>query len=439
MPARRIAIIGAVAGGLLIAAAFAAPALRSTLDSQPAGRPGAAAPVDRAGGLDAAIRSAQARLVRLPGDWSTWAQLGSAYVQQARITADPTYYPKAQGALDRSFALRGDDNWQAMVGRGSLANARHDFTAALDWGRRAEQLNPYNGSVHGVITDALIQLGDYPGAHDAVQAMLNVAPGVSSFARASYDRELHGDVDGAQRALQQALDEAAEPADVAFCRYYLGELAFNRGDPAGALAHYQAALAADPAYQEAHGGLGKAYAALGRLEDSIVEYDQVVRALPLPALLIEYGDVLTAAGHPERAKQQYDLVTTEQELFAANGVTDHLLSATFLADHGDPTAALANAQAEWTARHTVHTADALAWALHRSGRDAEALDYADQANALGWASAGLSYHRGAIQAALGHRDEARADLTHALTVNPYFDVLQAPLAKQLLSTVEGPA
>lgn len=439
MRARRIATVSAVTVGVLIAAALAAPALRSTLDTQPAARPGAAAPVDRAGSLDAAIRSAQARLERLPGDWSTWAQLGSAYVQQARITADPTYYPKAQAALDRSFALRGDDNWQAMVGRGALANARHDFTAALDWGRRAERINPYNGSVHGVLADALVQLGDYPGAHAAVQAMLDVAPGVSSFARASYDRELHGDVDGAERALQQALGQAADPADIAFCRFYLGELAVNRGDPAGAVVQYQTALAVDPAYQEAHGGLGKAYAALGRLDESIVEYDRAVRARPLPGLLVEYGDVLTAAGHPDRAREPYDLVTTEQELFAANGVTDHLLSATFLADHGDPALALTNAEAEWAVRHTVHTADALAWALHRSGRDADALDYADQANALGGQNAGLFYHRGAIQAALGHPVAARDDLRHALAVNPAFDILQAPLARQLLSTVEGPA
>src|SRR4051794_23115079 len=47
--------------------------------------------------LTGAIDAAQVRLRTLPKDDQTWAQLGSAYVQQARVTGDPSYYPKAQG------------------------------------------------------------------------------------------------------------------------------------------------------------------------------------------------------------------------------------------------------------------------------------------------------------------------------------------------------
>ena len=38
------------------------------------------------------------------------ASLGLAYVQEARITADPSYYPKAEGVLRRSIALDRKDN-----------------------------------------------------------------------------------------------------------------------------------------------------------------------------------------------------------------------------------------------------------------------------------------------------------------------------------------
>src|SRR5512132_1298539 len=41
--------------------------------------------------LEQAIRTAQERLKQVPGDYATWAQLGSAYVEEARVTADPTY------------------------------------------------------------------------------------------------------------------------------------------------------------------------------------------------------------------------------------------------------------------------------------------------------------------------------------------------------------
>ncbi|MFB9444091.1 tetratricopeptide repeat protein [Dactylosporangium vinaceum] len=397
--------------------------------------PGAgAAPADP---LDAGIAAAQARLRRLPGDWNTWAQLGSAYVERARVTGDPTYYGKAEEALHRSLDLAPATNWAAMAGMGSLANARHDFHAALDWGRRAERINPAAGSVHGVIADALTQLGDAPGARTAVQRMLDVEPGVSSFTRASYDFEQHGQTEPARAALERALAEAAAPADRAFCRYYLGELAFNTGDAQGALVQYDAGLTADPGYHPLHAGRGKAYLALGRTADALHEYELATQALPLPNLVAEYGDALTVAGRLDAARQQYALHAVQQKLFAAGGVGDRLGDAVFLADHGDPAGALTAARAEWADRQPALVADALAWALHRNGQDTEALTYATKATALGWRNATFLYHRGAIEHALGNDADARRDLADALAVNPHFDALQAPAAQQLLTSIGG--
>ena len=48
------------------------------------------APTSAAGSLDAAIASLEARLVAAPDDWRASAALGVAYVQQARVTADPS-------------------------------------------------------------------------------------------------------------------------------------------------------------------------------------------------------------------------------------------------------------------------------------------------------------------------------------------------------------
>src|SRR5262245_6191464 len=95
---------------------------------------------------------------------------------------------------------------------------------------------------------------------------------------------------------------------------------------------------------------------------AIDEYDHVVQLLPLPQLVGEHGDLLTSAGQPAKASEQYDLSATEQKLFTANGVADHLTSATFDADHGEPARALA--------------ADALAWAPHRNGQHTQALSFA---------------------------------------------------------------
>jgi len=427
MNGKRLAVLLFAAAGLLAIGAVAPVALHPSGAGSP-GSAGGAAP-------RTAIEALQARLHEVPKDWKTWASLGSAYVEQARITGDPSFYPKAQGALERSRQLSEKDNWAALVGLGSLANARHDFHAALDWGRRAERINPAAGSVHGVIADALTQLGDADGARAATQRMLDVQPGVASFTRASYDFELHGQVDRARDALQRALAEAGVPADRAFCHNYLGELALGNGDPRTALAEFDAGIAADAGYQLLHAGRAKALLALGRGDEALREYDLVVQRLPLPGLIAEYGDALVAAGQSEKAKRQYDLHAVQQRLFSASGVRDGLADAVYLADHGQPAEALAAARAEWADRQPVLVADALGWALHRTGQDAEALTYARQATALGWRNATFLYHRGVIQHALGDDVQARRDLTDALTLNPSFDALQAPQARQLLSSL----
>src|SRR5215468_11131013 len=73
-------------------------------------------PVAHADQLAAGIARAQEQLRVVPGDYNTWAALGSAYIEQARVTADPTYYPKAEGALRRSLTLRPKGNEAAIVG-----------------------------------------------------------------------------------------------------------------------------------------------------------------------------------------------------------------------------------------------------------------------------------------------------------------------------------
>ena len=64
------------------------------------------------------IVTQQTRLKTVPGDWTAWAGLAADYVQEARITADPTYYPKADGAVARSLQIQPHDNFLALTGQG---------------------------------------------------------------------------------------------------------------------------------------------------------------------------------------------------------------------------------------------------------------------------------------------------------------------------------
>jgi tetratricopeptide (TPR) repeat protein len=394
-------------------------------------------PAGSAAALAANIAAAQRRLARLPGDWATWAELGVAYVQQARLTADPSYYPKAEGAVRRSFEVQPTDNFLALIGQGALAAARHDFPAALRAGQRAAAIDPYSAAAQGVITDALIELGRYDEAWVAVQRMVDLRPDTGSLARASYAAELRGDVVRARQLLTDALQLAPSPVDAGFASYYLGELAWNSGDLAGAGRWYDEGLRRAPEYLPLLAGRARVAAAQGRYAAAVADYRTLVARQPQPGYLIEYGDLLATHRDTAGAAAQYAVVRTEERLFAAQGVNVDLELALFDADHGAPARALTEAQAEYAARRSVAVEDALAWALHMNGRDADALPHARSAARLGTRNALFRYHLGTIEAALGDRGAARRDLSEALRLNPHFSPLHAPRAQAALRRLGG--
>ncbi len=106
------------------------------------------------------------------------------------------------------------------------------------------------------------------------------------------------------------------------------------------------------------------------------------------------------------------------------------------ADHGDPAKALADATAGYAATPTVRAADAIAWALHRLGRDEEAQKRAKEALRLGSIDPILRYHAGVIEASLGDAKSARRDLELALATDPGFSASGAADARRLLATLK---
>jgi tetratricopeptide (TPR) repeat protein len=418
-----VVFIGAVALGLVTVGGVL---------GQPAG-PAPAVPAATRDRLTASISRAQERLRDLPKDWRTWAALASAYVEQARVTADPTYYPKADGAARQSLTIRPADNPDALTALGALANARHDFALARTHALAALAIDAYSADAYGVLADAQTQLGNAPGATEAVQHMLDLRPGLAAYARGSYDLELRGRTDEATALMRRALDAAQDPHDIAFCRNQLGDLAMLHGDLATARQQYTAGLAADPGSVALRRGQARVDAASGRLGPALAGYAEVTGRAPTPGYLIEYAELLRAAGRTTEANAQLDLARAAQQLFTDNGGADGLVGASLAIATGHPADAVRAARAEWARRQHVDVADILAWALHLTGQDAEALGYAQRVATTGALDARYAYHLGAIEAALGQRAAARADLSRALSTNPY--LAEAPDARLLLTKV----
>ncbi|GAA5702773.1 hypothetical protein AQJ43_17305 [Streptomyces avermitilis] len=438
----RAAQLGFCAAALAVALTAGAVVLGAVRDGGTANA--AAAPVAvspqllASGDLDASITSLQAHLRAQPKDFGGWATLGLAYIEQARTKGDPSRYPQAQRALDRSLRLR-PDNDPALAGRAALAAARHDFHGALTYADRALKQNPYSERALSSRIDALVELGRYDDASKAADVADQRRPGVPVFTRYAYVRELRGDVKTARRVLEQALSTATSRGDISYVASALGQLAWNQGEYKAALTYYARALAADDSYLPALEGRARAQAAQGDSAAAIRGMEQVVERFPLPQPLVELGELYEARGkkgNPQKARDQYALVDAWVALARANGVNADLDTALAAADHGDAKAALKAARAEWARRHTVHTADALAWALHVNGRDKDALPYARRATATGYHNASFLYHRGIIERAAGDAKDARASLKSALDLNPGFSPLGAREARTALGAAK---
>jgi tetratricopeptide (TPR) repeat protein len=447
-PARRVlrtALVLVLAAGLFGLGGIGllkheTPAHRDATASRAGGAAVDPGPVVQSGTLAQDIASLQQRVRAVPKDPHAWASLGLAYVQQARLTADPSYYPRAQGVLARSMAIQPAQNLDALMGLAALAAARHDFAAALSYAMRGERIDPDNANIHAIAGDALVELGRYDGAFAQFQRAVDLRPDLSTYSRASYALELQGDVPHAKRALDMAARAAASAADAAWAHNQLGELAFNQGHTGEAEREYRDAVAVDPTFVPARAGLAKVAAARGDLPTAIAGYTWVVQRYPLPEYVVALGDVEAANGWTDQAARQYGLVHLEERLFRSNGVDMDLETAQFDADHGtNLSGGLAAAERVWGRRRSIVVADALAWELYANGRYGDALRYADEALRLGSRSALFRFHRGMIERALGDDAAARRDLTEALRINRHFSELWSATAVRAVAELRGGA
>jgi tetratricopeptide (TPR) repeat protein len=387
-----------------------------------------------AGDTATLVTELQDSLRARPGDAHAASLLGLAYQQRARETGDPGYYTRSEGVLRAALALD-PQNLLATSGLASLALSRHRFRDALALGRRARDLSPATARNYGVIGDALVELGRYRAAFAAFDRMARLRPGLASYARISYARELLGDWRGAVAAMRLALDAAIGQREaLAWTHVQLGRLYSARGRLDRAERQYRAALAGFPGYVYAVDALAQVEAARGRPARAIALERRAVDAIPLPQFAALLGDFYRTTGRERFARRQYALVAVIQRVLRANGVKTDLESALFDVDHGiRPERALALARAARADRPSIDGDDVLAWALARTGRCGEAARFSKRALRLGTRDALKDFHRGMIERCLGNRRASRVWLRRALDLNPHFSVLWAPVARRALS------
>lgn len=432
-------IVPALLVGVLVGAAYVAWRPLASPPPAPAsvGSPGGAS--TSRGELDRYIAALGVRIAAHPNDASAAARLADALLRQARVTNNAGLSMQAEQVLSQALA-REPEHYEALRAMGAVLLSQHRFREAIAMAGRAQRIDPADAWNDGVIGDGHLELGEYDEAFAAFDRMMRKRPSAAAYARASYARELQGDLPGALTLMRMAADatSASDPEGQAWHYAQIGDLLYQRGDLAAARTEYARAAFTFPEHPFAAIGLAKVQAARQDYAGALAGYEALMARAPSPFLAARIGELQARLGRPAEAARAYALAadgwrhdTPEPTLLAAF-LASHALDAGAAAPDARLAAvALTAAEQAATMRRDIFTMDALAWARFKAGQLAEAREASAQARRTGTRDRVILYHAAAIAEAAGDERSARTLVDQALEGHPTFDLVAAPEAAAL--------
>jgi tetratricopeptide (TPR) repeat protein len=342
-----------------------------------------------------------------------YAALGNTYLSRARVTGDPGYWSRAERAFDA--ALRRDPaSVDALVGAGTLAGSRHHFAEQLRLGGEARRVAPELARPLTVIADAQVELGRYGQATRTIQRLVDLKPSLPAYARVSYYRELHGDLDGAVAAMRYAVSAGGGAEGTAYVETLLGDLELMRGRTGPARDAYRSALRDLPDFPQALTGLARIDAASGRLHRAAARLRRSTNRLPLTTALTLLAEVEGGIGDARAARADLAAARVQHRLLRRSRTLPDAEAVLFEANHGSPARAVALGRRVWRLAPSIRSADALGWAFTRAGRPGAGLAWARRALGTGSLDPTFRLHAGVAALRSARHGEAERYLTVAV-------------------------
>lgn len=388
-----------------------------------------------------AVNGLLAELRANPDNTKARLQLAEAYIQEGRVTGNHGYYDAAALDLLAHVLRREPDNFEALCCKATVLLSQHHFADALVVAQQARRSNPYNSYIYGLLTDAYLELGNYPKAVEMADKMVSVRPDLRSYARISYLREIHGDVPGAIEAMKLAVS-AGYPGleQTAWTEVQLGRLYENSGDLTMASNLYQRALAERPRYPFALAGMGRVAEAQKQYTKATSYLTAARNAMPDFSFADELGDVYRQTGNADSARTCAEQVI--KSLANVSGADESNPGHGHYADRelayaylkvDQPEKALEHALIEYGRRPAnIDVQEVTAWAYYHNGQFAKAQQIMKKALRTNSQNPELRCRAGLIALKAGDRTGGTALLRQALQRKPYLDAALAAQAHHFL-------
>ncbi len=379
------------------------------------------------------------------------ALLAGACLRRAAETGDLADYKRAESAARKSIGIRRKFNPDGFNRLAQALVAQHRFREALDAAREAESVRPGNVTALRLQTDILFELGEYAAAESTLRKQGNAMLDPTGLAQQSRFAQLRGSNEEAVRLVRKAVGEVerayhVSPEETAWFHARLGAALAYAGHSDAADGEYAAALSLFPSDYRTMALRAELASNRGDLPNARRWAEEGAKIQRTPEITGLLGDAYRASGDSDRAERLYRETLAGLPHERENGHThthhhgrkrfhahSHAPSAgshghlhdrhliLFAADHGMRLQdALALARHELTIRKDIYTYDALAWVLHKLGRNREADFAIRKALSFGTKDARIHYHAGVIANALGDSVRAGNLLRSSRDINPHF-------------------
>ena len=329
-----------------------------------------------------------AKIKANPGDTRSALALANAYIMEARISGNITYYDKAAMKTVDNILVKDPGNYEALMLRSLLQLSQHHFADGLATAEKAVKIDSNSAFVYGLLVDAHVEMGNYKAALDAADKMISIRPDLRSYSRIAYLREIHGDYPGAVDAMKLAV-EAGLPGEESteWCRTQLGKLYEHVGEKEKAGFQYRLSLAARPGYAYALAGLGRIASAEKKYDSAVFYFEKAAALVNDPGIKQNLAIAYKGAGKKDQANTMSTAVIDEMNANAkaaiddpsAGHYSDKELAYAYL-QNNNYDKALEHALAEYNRRpKNIDVNETMAWVYYKRNEFAKALPYLEAA------------------------------------------------------------